>query len=281
MKDDSIFIKMNFLSSRASINQRYCALEISFGDACLASSFFLFGYYLYWWRSCAIDDSKDVESKERRCDNNVPQTSDKKLVEKECEFAMNVGFVKWKRNEEIMTTDEECYKEHRRIMILNQKERQIEVSTAKHDDTFFKARRDAKRDIGYIRGEGIGLAGYVGHNGKRFRIPVMYFGNRKVYPNPLAVSVYLDGPLTINYFVINASRRKHADIDEIVVLPMRTLEDCEKFDDPLDIICLSAREEPWTFKSDMDILEKFYKLEKVAEQGYYYWFKDRTGDNSE
>ena len=259
-------------------------MEISFGDACLASSFIVIGYLLYWCRSCVVDDGKQVEREEKRkrlLDDNVAPTIDKKLVAKECEFAMNVDFVKWRMDKDTTRTDEECYKEHRRIMMLNQKERQIEVSTAKHDDTFFKARKDAKRDIGYIRGRGIGLAGYVGENGKRFRVPVMYFGNRKVYPNPLAVSVHLDGPLTIDYFVINASRRKHSDVDEIVVLPMRTLEDCEQFDDPLDIICLSSREEPWTFKSDMDILEKFYKLEKVAEQGYYYWFKDRTGDTSE
>ena len=239
---------------------------------------------MYWCRSCVVDDGKHVEREEKQkrlLDDNVAPTIDKKLVAKECEFAMNVDFVKWRMDKDTTRTDEECYKEHRRIMMLNQKERQIEVSTAKHDDTFFKARKDAKRDIGYIRGRGIGLAGYVGENGKRFRVPVMYFGNRKVYPNPLAVSVHLDGPLTIDYFVINASRRKHSDVDEIVVLPMRTLEDCEQFDDPLDIICLSSREEPWTFKSDMDILEKFYKLEKVAEQGYYYWFKDRTGDTSE
>ena len=75
---------MNFFSSRASINQRYCILEISFGDACLASSFIVIGYLLYCCRSCVVDDRKHVEREEKRkrlLDDNVAPTIDKNTTQ--------------------------------------------------------------------------------------------------------------------------------------------------------------------------------------------------------
>ena len=281
--------KMSFFTSRASIERKYFALKVSLADACLVAGAMVIGFTLHRLNFAIVENEKRRHqqiNEKKRDDAKVEKTSSKEgfprdAVENVCKNALNIDFVKWQDNNGVFGREEECCVKHRHAMMLKQKERQIEIALAKHSDTFFKARKEAKRDIGYARGRGIGLAGYMGEHGERYRVPIMYFGNRKVYPNPLAVKVYLDGPLSVDYFVIDASRRKHSEVDEIVVLPRRTLEECEKFEDPLDVLCLSAREEPWTFRSDMDVLEKFYKLEKVAEQAYFYWFKDRSGEDSE
>ena len=278
---------MKEVQSRIYLTNRHLVVKIGYADLGLFCSVVLLGYCVYRLNFQKIDGSKKEDTKHDVCEEREGAKEKPKIVcnrnevDKSCLNPVNKEFVSWvdaeKRN---LTVEEQCAS-HREFMKLKEKERQVEVAKGKQFDSYIAGRKNAKRDIGFIRGHGIGLAGYMADCGERCGVPIMHFGTRKVHPNPLGIQVYFDGPLSFDYFVIDATRRKHAQVDELLVLPTRTLEDCKEFDDPLDIICLSAREEPWTFKSDVDVLDKFKKLEKVAEQAHYYWFKDRSGNDSE
>ena len=131
----------------------------------------------------------------------------------------------------------------------------------------------APQKIGYLRGGGLGLAGYVCQgSSERFHIPVIEFDGEIKYPHPLLVKVHLDGPVFIDREPIDVSRGSYLQPEEILLMKYETRNLSDEDSMFLtDVLAWTATAQPWTYKSDVDIIKKFMKLQERAWNNYTRW----------
>ena len=163
---------MKGVLSRIYLTNKHLVVKIGYADLGLFCSIVLLGHCVHRLDFQKIDGSEkeDIKHdvcKEREVSKEKPKSvCNRNEVDKSCLNPVNKEFALWVDAEKRNLTVEEQHVSHREFMKLKEKERQVEVAKGKQFDSHIAGRKNAKRDIGFTRGHGMGLAGHMADCGE-------------------------------------------------------------------------------------------------------------------